>query len=79
MVSQYQSFFFPAVVTTTGKVLKKKVLKYLWMRKVVDIGLLIPSTLSQVIADVIKVVDIGLLRPASLLQLILEVVDVGPL
>ena len=42
-----------------------------------DIGLLRPSTLSEVITDVVKGIDIGLLRPDTLPQIILEVVDVG--
>ena len=42
-----------------------------------DIGLLIPSTILQVIVDDINVFDIGLLRPATLPQVIAEVVDVG--
>ena len=42
-----------------------------------DIGLLIPVTLLQIIADVVKVLDIGILIPATLTQVISEVVDVG--
>ena len=41
-----------------------------------DIGRLIPATLPQIIAEIVKVVDIGLLIPATLSQLITEVVDV---
>ena len=47
----------------TIQCLKKKVLKCIWVRKVVDIGLLIPATFPQVI---VEVTDIGLLRPPSL-------------
>ena len=57
--------------------LKKKVLKCLWGCKFVDIGLLIPVTLLQIISDVVKLLDIGILIPATLTQVILEVVDVG--
>ena len=60
----------------TTKVLKKTVLKCLWERKVMNIGLLRPATLPQVIADFVKAVDIGLLIPATLTQVIMEVVDV---
>ena len=42
-----------------------------------DIGLLRPATLPQVIAEIVKVVDIDLLIPAALSQVIAEVVDVG--
>ena len=59
------------------KVLKKKVLKCLWVRKVIDIGLLRPSTLLHVIVEVVKVLDIGINRPYALPQVITEVVDVG--
>ena len=41
------------------------------------IGLLRPSTIHQVIMEVMKVVDIGLKRPVTLPQVIVEVVDVG--
>ena len=50
------------------KVLKKKVLKCLWMMKDVDTGLLRLATLPQVIDDVMKVVDIGILIPSTLPQ-----------
>ena len=42
-----------------------------------DIGLLRPATLPQVVVDVVKFVDKDLLRPASLLQVIAEVVNLG--
>ena len=57
--------------------MKKKVLKCLWLRKVLDIGLLKTDTLPQVIGDVMKVKNIGLLEPATRPQVIAEVVDVG--
>ena len=41
------------------------------------IGILIPSTLPKVIADVMKVVDIGILIPATPTQVTAEVMDVG--
>ena len=56
------------------KVMKKKVCKCPWVRKVFDIVLLIPSTVPQVI---VKFVDIGIKIPATLSQVITEVVDVG--
>ena len=59
----------------TKKVLKKKVLNCLWARKIVDICILRPATLPQVITDVVKVVDIGILIPAIISQAIAEVVD----
>ena len=66
------------VVTRMVKFSKNKVLKYLWLSKDVDVGLLRPSTIPQVIAEV---VDIGLLRPSTLPQVILEdilvEVDIG--
>ena len=42
-----------------------------------DIGLLITSTLPQVILEVVKVVDIGLLRPDTLPELIMKAIDIG--
>ena len=42
-----------------------------------DIGILIPATLTQVIAEFVKVVDICILIPATLTQAIAEVLDVG--
>ena len=50
----------PAVVTTTMKVLKKKFLKCLRVSKFLDIGLLIPDTLTQVLLGALKVVNIGI-------------------
>ena len=50
----------PTVVMTAMKLLKKKVLKCLWVRKDVNIGLLRPANVPQVIAEV---VGIGILRP----------------
>ena len=47
------------------------------MRKVVDIGLLIPATLTQAINDVVKVAETSILRLAKLTQVIEEVMDVG--
>ena len=60
-----------------NKLIKKKVLKCLRVRKFVDIVLLIPSTLPQVIVDLAKFTDICLLIPATILLLIVEVVDIG--
>ena len=48
---------------------KKKVFNFLWMRKYVDIGLLRPATLPQVISEVM---DISLLRPSTLPLIIAE-------
>ena len=59
------------------KVLKKNVLKCLWVRKVIDIGLLRLFTILRVIVEVVKVVDISINRPSALPQVITEVVDVG--
>ena len=42
-----------------------------------NIGILIPATLPQVIVEVVKVMEIGLLRHTTLPQVISEVVDVG--
>ena len=42
-----------------------------------DLGLLIPTTVPQVIMYIVKVVDIGLLIPATLPQVITEVRGVG--
>ena len=61
------------------KVPKNKFLKCLWVRKVVDIGLLRPDTPPQLIMEVMKVMNIGLKRPATLPQVIAEDVDVGQL
>ena len=61
---------------TTMKVLKKKVSKFLWLRNVLDIGILIPAIIPQVILDVVKVVDIGLLRTATLPQINMKAVDI---
>ena len=52
---------------------KNKFLKCLWVMKGVDIGLLIPSTLPQVIAEVVY---IDLLRPATLPPIIVEDITV---
>ena len=41
-----------------------------------DIGLLIPATLPQLIVHVVKVVDIGLLKPTTLPQVITDLMDV---
>ena len=71
------SILLPVVVTTTTKFIKKKVLKCLWVSKVVYIVLLRPSTPPHVIVDFVKIVDISLLRPATLTQLIAEVMDIG--
>ena len=49
------AILIPAAITMTTKVLEKKVLKCLWVRKVVDLGLLIPDILSQVIEEVVEV------------------------
>ena len=42
-----------------------------------DIDLLIPATITQLIVEAVKVMDMGILRPASILQVITYVVDVG--
>ena len=42
-----------------------------------DLDLLIPTTVPQVITHIVKVVDIGLLIPPTLPQVITEVVDIG--
>ena len=57
--------------------MEKKVLKCLQERKFVDIGLVRPDTLPQVIVEFMKVVNLGLEISATLTQLIAEVVDVG--
>ena len=59
------------------KVLKKKARKCLWEKKSVDIGILIPDNLPQLIVEVIKVVDIHLNITDTLFQVIVEVVGVG--
>ena len=71
------SILLTVIVTTEKKVLKKKVLKCLWVRKVVDIGLLRPANFPQVIVLAVKVLDVGLKRPANLPQVITEVVCTG--
>ena len=58
------------------QVMSKKELECLWVSKVVNIGLLRPATLPQVIMEVVKVKDMGLKRPATPPQVIAEVVDV---
>ena len=55
-----------------SQVLNKKVLKRFWERKVVDIGLSIPATLSQVI---MKFMEIGINIPDTLPQVIVEFMD----
>ena len=60
-----------------SQVLNKKVLKRFWERKVVDIGLSIPATLSQVILEVMKFMEIGINIPATLPQVIVEFMDLG--
>ena len=60
-----------------AKILKKKVLKCLWERKVVDIGILRPAIITQVITKVVEVVDIGLLRPSTITHKLAEVVYIG--
>ena len=47
------------------------------MKKVLDIGVLRPATVPQVIMEVMKVLEIGLKIPANLPKLIVEVVDIG--
>ena len=59
------------------KVLKKKILKCFWVRKLVDIDLLIIATVPLVIVEVVKIVNIGIRRPATIPQVIAEVMDVG--
>ena len=67
----------PIVVMVVTRVLKKKVWKCLQEKKVVEIGILIPETLTELKAEVVKVVVIGLKVPATLPQVMLEVADVG--
>ena len=67
----------PDVVKMKTKVMKKKFLKFLWVRKVVYIGLLVTATVSQLILEVIKVVEICIKRASTLPQVIYEVIDVG--
>ena len=50
----------------TTKVPKKKLLKRLQVSQVVDIGLLRPATIPQVIMEFNKVMDICRLKPDSL-------------
>ena len=49
------SVLLTSVVTTTIKVVKKKVLKCLWESKVMDIGLLRPANQTQVIVELVVV------------------------
>ena len=72
-----QSILPTAIVTTEMKVLKKKVLKFIWVRKVVDIGILRPANFPQVIVLAVRVLEVFLKRPATLPQLITEVVGRG--
>ena len=60
---------------TTKKVTKKKFLKYIWVSKVVDIGLLRPDTITKLIMDVVKVMNKGLKRPDTVPQVIVEFVE----
>ena len=62
---------------TVMKVLDKKVWKCLQEIKVLGVGLLKSSTLTQLIVELGKVVDIDLKRPATLPQVIAEVLDIG--
>ena len=64
---------------TVMKVLKKKVWKCLLERKVVDIVLLKPDTINQLMLEGTKVVDIGIKIPATSPLVISEVVEVGQL
>ena len=57
--------------------LKKKVLKCLWESRVVDIYLLRPEDIPQVLANIMKVMDIGLSRPAKITRVIAEADEVG--
>ena len=66
-----------SVVMTKIKFPNKKALKCLWVSKVIDIGLLIPDTLPQIILEVMKALDIYLLIQSNITQVITEVVDVG--
>ena len=58
-----KSILFPVVITTTMTFPKKKVLKCLLVRKVVEIGLLRPDTFPQFITEV---VGVGHFCPANL-------------
>ena len=59
------------------EVLKKNILECIWVRKVVGMCILIPSTVTKVITEVVKVVGIDLKRPATLTQAITQFVDLG--
>ena len=59
------------------EILNNKVWKYLWERKVVDIVILRPATLTQLIAEVVKVEEIGINIPDTVPQVITKVVEVG--
>ena len=59
------------------KFVKKKVLKRLQERNVVDIGLLRPAILPKAILEFMKVMGIGLKRPANITQVTVEFMYVG--
>ena len=56
----------PAIITMAENLLKNKLLKCLRVMKVLDIGILIPATIPQVIVEFVKVVDICLKMPDTL-------------
>ena len=64
------------IVATTLKVMRKKVLKCLQESKFVDIDLLKPAALPQLIAEIVKLLDIGILIPDTLTQVIVKFMDV---
>ena len=51
-------------------------MKCLRASKVLDIGLLVPDILTQIITEFVKVVDKGIMRQENIPQVIAEVVDV---
>ena len=63
----------PLIFVTTIKFPKRKVLKCLLGMKYLDIGILIPSTLSLIISEVM---NIGFLISATLLLVIIEDITV---
>ena len=56
---------------------EEEVLKCLWVKKVVDIGLVRTATVPQVIVEAVKVMGIVFKRPASLPLVITEFVEKG--
>ena len=77
--SRNTSHYTPTIVLTTMQVMKVKVLKCIWVRKVMDTGLLIPDNFPLIIVEVVKVVDTIYKRPSNLPQVIAEVMYLGEL